>query len=368
VQVTAATLEIGRGKLGFLRAYLLRFGPLRYSGEGAWRLDLRVQSGVVQPGSRIDLLAKPLIVSHRDLRASGQVMLSLARRDDAGPDGLALALSAPELRAQRSEQASGGDPRLRGLRGSLSLRAADLAGELRLGAGRLAIEQLAVPDLGWLRLESTRLAGSLRASGQLQRDAGGLLSGQAELSTTKAAFARDDVQLTGELESQVSLAPSNPTELLLREARLELRSFEIRTADRRSRPFDATVQSPRLDLRSGDTLTLRGPLVASVSSTEALLPLFVGSVVRDVGSEALALRGLTGRAELEVSSERVALRHIALQSGRLRMRGHLEQRERRAAGAMLLSSGPVNVGLTLANGTTRVSPFVGDDWLVPPRS
>lgn len=361
-------LELDGGKLDFLRAYLARFGPLHYSGKGAWHLDLRVQSGVVQEGSSVSLLAKPLVVSRGDLGVSGDVMLSLVRRDDAGPEGLALAFNAPELLAHRSGPAKNDSPRLRGLRGSLSLRAADLAGEMRVGAGRLAAEELAIPDLGWLRLARTQLGGSLRAKAQLQRDERGYLSGHAELWATDAAFARDDVRLTGALASQVSLAPSKPAALALREARLELRAFQIRSGERHSQRFDATVQSPRLELRSGTTPTLRGSLAASVSSTEALLPLFVGSVVRDVGAEALALRRLTGQADLKLSPERVALRRISLQSGRLRMRGHLEQRESQAAGAMLLSSGPLNVGVTLEDGTTRVSPFVGDDWLAPPRS
>jgi hypothetical protein len=78
---------------------------------------------------------------------------------------------------------------------------------------------------------------------------------------------------------------------------------------------------------------------------------------------ALDLQALDGRASLDLSKRGFHLERIEARSGKLRLRGHVNKTSAEPTGAFLFSSGIFNVGVTLENGDTEVSPFVSDDWL-----
>lgn len=360
-------LRLSEGKLSFLRAYLARLGSASYDGQADYHVDLKLQRGVVQPGSRIAMLAAPLVLQHEFANLSGDAVVSLARATDDASETLDLAFNAPLLHAS-SPRRSGPAPSIHGLRGSLSLRAANLAGESALGDAQLAVQNVKVPELGWLESDTTKLGGSLRAQLQLQRSAAGLLSGQSELSVTNARLARDAFAASAQLQARLAVAPSQASNLSLSRLQLEFQELTLRKGDQLTKPVNASLASEGLRVDAGGTPAARGRLSLRLSSTEAILPLFVGGVLRDVGSAALELKSLNGKADLELTGERLALTHIDARSGRLRLQGHFEQRRRQPTGALLLSSGPLNVGVTLKDGDTELSPFVADDWLAPPRS
>ena len=294
-------------------------------------------------------------------------MLSLTRATDDTSGTLDLAFNAPLLEAN-SPRRRGPAPSIHGLRGSLSLQAANLAGELALGQAQLAFQELKVPELGWLDSETTKLGGRLRGQLQLQRSAAGLLSGRSELTATHARVARGAFAASAQVQARLELAPSQTSSLALSRLQLELQDLALRKGDQRTKPVSASLAGEGVRVDARGTPAARGQLSLRVSSSEAILPLFVGGALREIGSAALDLEGLHGRANLELTGERLALTQIDARSGRLRLQGHVEQRRRQPTGALLFSSGPLNVGVILKDGGTELSPFVADDWLAPPRS
>jgi hypothetical protein len=359
-------LRLTGGELTFLQAYLARRGSARYAGQGDWHIDVRLQKGVLQPGTRMALLAAPLVIRHDFATVSGDAMVSLTGPSRAAPNTLNLSVNAPSLQASRRRSTSATPPSLRGLRGQLALHGADLTGELRVGAGQLTVQDLRVPELAWLDSAATKLGGKLSAQLELRRDQAGLLSGRAGLSASDARVSRGTFAASGQLQAELALAPSEPEDLELSKLDLEASQLALRSGDKRSHPVAARITGSGWRVAARGSPAARGPLRLRLSSTEALLPLFVDSALREVSSAALDLKALNGRADLELTPERLKLTRIEAESGRLKLRGHVEQRAE-PSGALLLSSGPLNVGVTLRDGDAELSPFVADDWLGPPR-
>lgn len=359
-------LKLSGGELTFLQAYLARLGSVRYGGKGDFHFDLRLREGLVQPGSRLTLLAAPLELRHDFASLRGDAMLSLTGPSAAAPKDLTLTFNAPMLQASRPSSPAAA-PSLRGLRGELALHAADLAEELGLGAGKVAVQDVRVPELAWLDSSATKLGGQLRAQLELRRDPAGLLSGSAGVSAQDARVAHGAFAASGALQADLTLAPSKPENLELSELELEVSQLALRSGDKRSRPVAASLTGSGFRVAARGAPAASGSLRLRLSSTEALLPLFVDSALRNVGSAALDLKTLNGRADLELTPGLMKLRRIDAHSGNLRLRGHVEQRAE-PSGALLFSSGPLHVGVTLRNGDAQLSPFVADDWLGPPRT
>jgi hypothetical protein len=67
---------------------------------------------------------------------------------------------------------------------------------------------------------------------------------------------------------------------------------------------------------------------------------------------------------LQVSAGGVAVTGIDARDGQLRLRGNVSKHGTHPSGAVLVSSGPLNVGVSFEQGASDVTPLVGDDWLV----
>jgi hypothetical protein len=320
---TQAKLELSRGKLDFLHAYLARLGPLRYSGDAAWRFAVHIDKGKVRTGSNVSLLVTPLRLIHPEAELSGNVSVSLGRYEGKDSNQLSLALSAPRFVTETRRHGAPG-PIFEGIAGGLLLDAVDLSSDMALGDAQLAVSRVRVPSLSW--------------------------------------FQTKGIKLTGLASAQVSVSRTRDGALLSR-ARFDSPNLTLQSDGKSSKPFGLAVDVPGLRVQPGASLSARGPLHVRASSAEALLPLVVGDVTRKVGDAALDLESLEASALLEVQGNRVALRRIEARSGRLRVRGHLERRGQLATGALLLSSGLLNLGVTLRSGETELSPLVGDDWL-----
>jgi hypothetical protein len=107
-----------------------------------------------------------------------------------------------------------------------------------------------------------------------------------------------------------------------------------------------------------------GSVRLRVSSTEALLPLVMSDPLKGIASTALDLQALEARASFKLRRGDVDVKVVDATSGNVRLRGYLSRRTQQPRGAFLLSSGPINVGVTLSDGETDVAPFVSDDWLL----
>ncbi|RYZ08367.1 MAG: hypothetical protein EOO73_07915 [Myxococcales bacterium] len=354
-------LELRGGNLEFLQAYLARFGSARYSGAADWHVDLDLARGVLQPGSKVEIRALPLTVRHSFATLSADTMLSFGRPDEA-PE-LSIALSAPRVNAER-KQVDAPSPSAAGVAGSLKIRGADFKQELSLGAAQVAVQDVRAPSLAWFAEPGTQLSGSAQASFEAARGEDSSLTGSARLRLSAASFARQAFGASGDLHGELGFARSGSSEALeLHKATVELTNALLRSGEDRSKPFAARLDASGLRVKPTGGANARGQLRLHVSSAEALLPLVMGSPLRGVTSTALDLEGLDARAAVQVSAGKLDVQVVDATSGNLRLKGYLSKRERQPRGAFMLSSGPLNVGVTLSDGETEVSPFVGDDWL-----
>lgn len=353
-------LDLSGGDLSFLGAYLSRFGGAQYDGPADIRIDVDVGRGVMKPGSRVQLTAKPLVVRHPFAQLSGEVMLDFARV--AAAEQLSVAVSAPRLTAERADR-SAASPWLEGVRGSAVLRGADLKKDFTWGEVGVAVERAVVPALAWFAGPGVELSGSGEASFRGSRREDASVSGQAWARLRQGSFARGDFSASGDVQGELEFASHSEDALQLKKATLELSSALLRSGDKRSKPFAARLDGSGLRVTPAAPSTAIGEVRLHVSSAAALLPLVMVAPLREVASTALDLESLEARAALRVSGRKVDVRVVDAQSGNLRLKGYLSQRGPHPQGAFLLSSGPFNVGVTLEGGETSVSPFVGDDWL-----
>jgi hypothetical protein len=360
---SAVRLELSGGRLDFLNAYLTRFGGARYSGEGAWLLDLNIVRGVVQRGSSASLRASPLHVSHELARLSGDLTLRVERDSGQDSNQLVLVLDAPRIAAGRAETAAPA-PSLEGVAGWLRLEAADLTGELSLGAAEVAVKKLRAPSLAWFEPKGTQLRGDAQAALELQRSASKVISGTARLRVDGAGVRHGQASATGDLQGELAFARA-PADAALDMRRLEVRlsNAVISKGEKRTQPFGVRLDGTGLQVVPGRGASARGSVEARFTSAEALLPLVLGAPLKGLTESALDLQGVEARATVDVSRSSVKLQSIDARSGDVRLRGHVSTREQDPDGAFLLSSGPINVGVTLRGGSTSVSPFVGNDWL-----
>lgn len=353
-------LELKRGKLDFLQAYLARLGSARYGGNAEFQLDLAVSRGVIQPQSRVDVLAKPFELRHEFANLAGNLMLSVQRRSEPA---LELAVSAPHLIASRKRAEPA--PYIEGLVGSLTINGADLTEDLALGAARVAVARAHADSLGWFAPPGMKLAGAADAGFELSRSVRDELSGSARVNLARGALETSDFGAVGDVKGELAWTrgAQQDAPFAVKKLRVQLTSLSLRTSSKRSKVFDASIEGADVRLHSSSSASAVGTLHARVSDAEALLPLVMGAPLTDITSTALNLKQLDAETSVKLSQRGVSLKVIEARSGNLRGRGYFEQEKSEPRGAFLLSSGPINVGVTLSDGATEVSPFVGSGWL-----
>jgi len=355
-------LELKEGSFDFLQAYLARLGSARYGGNAEFSIDLNVVRGVLQSGSRVDVRATPFELHHEFADLTGDLMLSAQRGPEPDPE-LSLALSAPRLSASRKSTAP--SPSVEGVVASLTVRGADFSEELSLGAAKLAVKRAHAESLAWFAQPGLALAGSADVGFELSRSARQELAGDARLHVREGHFEHEDFAMGGDLHTQLAFRRGAEADaaIELQKLSVQLSGGTLRSGAKRSKPFDALVEGSNLRLTPAQDASAAGTLRVRVSDAEALLPLVMGAPLTDITSTALNLKQLDAQTAVQLSADGVNLRVIDARSGNLRVRGYFSKRTREPRGAFLLSSGPINVGVTLSGGATEVSPFVGDGWL-----
>lgn len=328
-------LELSQGRLDFLNAYRDPGAPM-VEGEGAWSVEARLQRGVVQPGTLLAGDARPLVTipgsDRPSVQVSGPARLSLSV-DESTPAQLSLRVAAPTLELGRLEKSGSvsklPSPKLEKSELSAVIRPVDLGQPLRVASLRTSVERLHVPNLFWLQPWLPR-DGSLRVDG-----------------VGDAGFdAVCDEQQVCQVER----------------AHLELVGARVAMGERASEPLSGSFHAENV-LLPWHAPKLGGQGRIELSSARALLPLVTSLPVKDAVSSTLGLSQL--RAHWALSGNIADFRLLLLQarSGSLSARGTYRQRPQQRRGALLLSTGLLNVGVTLHNGETAVSFLVADDWL-----
>jgi hypothetical protein len=313
----------------------------------------------------VTLVADPARVEYRGMRAEGAVTALFERSALVAPDQLRLTWQVPRLAASR-ERARGPAPFLEGLSGELRLNAIDLQGDMSLGASKLSVSRLVAPALSWFDVPAADLAGAAQTDFDLERSEAGDMSGRARFALSGGRLKRQTfdarADATGVLRAQRAGGPEAPWRF--ERLRLALARVRLSEGPKHSKPFAADLDASGMQLRLGGSPSVQGGIKLHVSSTEALLPLVLSKTVQDLGTTLVDLGALDAHAKLKIEAGGVEVTGIDARDGTLRLRGDVAKHGKYPSGAVLVSSGPLNVGLTFERGATDVSPLVGDDWLV----
>jgi len=353
-------LDLKGGSFDFLQAYLARLGSARYGGNAEFLVDLNVVRGVVLTGSHVDVRATPFQLHHELADLAGNLMLS-ARRE--APPEIELALSAPRLVASRKSTSP--SPYVEGVSGHLTLQGADFSQELELGAAGVAVKRAHADSLAWFAPPGTALGGAADAGFELSRSAARELAGAARLHIARGRVEKADFALGADLQSKLAFTRGADENAAfdLQTLNVQLKAATLQNAGKRSKPFDALVEGEKLRLQPADDASAGGAVRVRVSDAEALLPLLMGAPLTDITGAALNLKQLDAQTNVRVTQHGVSVKLVDARSGNLRARGYFSKQKSEPRGAFLLSTGPINVGVTLSDGATEVSPFVGDGWL-----
>jgi hypothetical protein len=268
-----ARLELSGGELDFLRAYLAHHWPIRYAGRADWRVDVNLQRGQVERGSRISLRATPLRLGLDDAELAGDWMFHFGRDLESSPDELALAWSSPSVVATRSARAL--PPlELRGVAGSARFFGVDLKQPLELGELRFGVADASAPSLAWFDTEGARWSGKARAAFELLRQRGGAVSGTARLDAPAARMQRGDLSIGADVSARLgfSRAAGDDAPFQFEQLNLALADARLRHGAKRSDPFSVTFDGAGLRVAPPRA---SGVVRVQLSSMEALLPLLV---------------------------------------------------------------------------------------------
>lgn len=330
-----AHLDLAQGELDFIDAYREPAGP-SVRGAAAWSVRARVQRGVVQPGTVLGGDASVLAVTvaspdKPSVVVSGPAQVGVVVTE-AAPEQLSLAATANVLELSRLEDGRVSklpSPTIERAKLLTAVRPVDLSQPLRVVSMRSSVARAHVPNLFWFQPWLSR-DGSVRIDG-----------------VGNASF---DAACNEQQVCQVE------------RARVDVVGARLALGDVASEPLSGSFQAENV------LVPVYGPQLAGqarlqLSSARALLPLVTSLPIKDAVSSTLALEQL--RAHFALSGNIADFRVLLLQarSGSLSARATYRQRLKQQQGALLLSTGLLNVGVTLRDGETAVAPLVADDWL-----
>jgi hypothetical protein len=330
-----ADVRLERGDLDFIDAYRDPGGP-SVRGTAAWSIRARLQRGVVQPGTSLKGNATTMEVTipgkdRPSLVVAGPLEVSAAVTESS-PQQLSLATGAAALVLRRVENGKPSgvpSPSIEQASLTAALQPVDLSQELRIVSVRSRVARAHVPNLYWFQPW-------LSPNDSLRAD--GVGNGSFEA-------ACDEHQVC-----QVE------------RARVDVVGARLGVGDRASEPVSGSFDAESVLLPWHDE-KLAGQAQLEVSSARALLPLVTSLPVKDAIASALGLTQLRARFALSGTSADYRIRLLEARSGGLSARGNYRRQQQREQGALLLSTGAINVGVTLKDGDSDVSLLVGDDWL-----
>jgi hypothetical protein len=316
-------LELHDGDLSFLNVYGAPEHEPSLSGPMSSSLRVRVSRGVVEPGSQLVLASPSLSLTWPGMTLSGALGSSFGRlRKDAGLE-LDSTLQQVTLRARHSALAG---PKAESARLALAFAGVDLAEPIRLAEAQF-VSHPRLDDLAWFDglmgpKSRLRFSGSAEGAIELTRDARGGGAGRIELDVRRGRVRGDDLDVRSEVHA-----------------------------------------ISRFQTSSAPNLSAQGAVSFRASEGETLLSLAVGPLAQRLLAAGLNLGDVSGNVAFHAAERGLELELTQAECGAVSARGHFRQPARaKSIAALLLSAGPVHVGVTHERDRTDTA-LVGSDWL-----
>lgn len=366
---SARIRELELGDARFPNLPWLGFGGAR----GALDVDVRVEGGVIAPGSRFTLAADDFVATAMGYRASGTAAVAGHVADAGGATGT-MTVTLGEYRIARDgrEQAlAEGD----GMVASVITRDLRLLDLLRRYQVELDVPAAHIADVGEIDasipatvpLELRGGTGTLVAH---LRATEGASNGTMRLDLVDVDVATRGVNLRGGLVLDAVLSDVRLDAMTFDVAgsRLGLRDFVLQDGRRKVRGWSAEVTMTRGVLNAKGR-AFEGELHARLDDMRPVIALV--SAVRDLPPMAGRLlqgRDVDLRLGLSTWPEALDVRDAVLTADGLEARGCLRQRGAERVGYFWFDSGLVSAGVRLAADGAHVRPLAGRKWVAARRA
>jgi hypothetical protein len=347
--------------LGFLDGLIARAPWLGLAGSGRLETDLRLDSGKLQPGSRLTAAVPALVADYLDYRVSGAARIEgLFEEGAAGRGRLAATFDRFELHraGQSAAYLQGTGFSLVATVPGLDLGAPPPDFDLTIDLPSSEVPHLAVyndllpPAAGF---GFDRGAGRLGAHFELSTRAGAGGGGTVELAGDGVAAHFEELGLTGgfALHARLAAADLEARRFGVAGTRLELERVAVvgRPPDPEG-PWWARVEltSGRVDLRTplevdsvGLSFAMRdsAPLVALFGEKKSVIKL---------AAPLLEVEDVSGGAVLSIAGGRFELRRVEIGSDRLELEADLCFGPRQKRGLFYASRGRLRAAAELRDG------------------
>ncbi len=355
----ASTLE----DLSFLRRWLRGTAISSSGGEGRVSSDVRIERGVVMPGSEVAIDAKDAMFVHPEATATTDVHA----RIEADEDALRITADLVDARVQRKwAEVWPIAIRHASVVGRSPSRAiAELAERLVM---TVRVPEASLHDVAVLRtilpddspVELGHGSGVLRGRGTMTVHRG-VVQGRLELETTeRVPFAIADVPMSGTISAGVELAAFEigPMRGRVPSAWVELDDVVVR-GDERAQPWWGRIRLVEGRASGAAGLRVEGTLLAHVKDARPILHvLHVKDVLPTWTRGLLVLDGLDAKAKLRWTKEGVSIRDFDAEAGLYDLRGRLSTRGHALDGEIGITYGLFGVKVVTKDGASTVSPLV----------
>ncbi|MEZ4372729.1 MAG: hypothetical protein R3B07_18035 [Polyangiaceae bacterium] len=330
-----------------------------FGGEGTLSVAGRLRNQELADGSHFNYQSPQLGVRWKSVTAAGASMLTLSQH--AQPQASWTLRDIDLRRAGKRKSTFGHVTTCR-----LHVDAEGPLSELGVASAKLDVEGVSVPDVADLPLELPaklqRLQGAAKGDFHL-----GYAGGQLRVDTSAQArglrVETDELRLRGDAWLSASATARPPfRDLAVSQLSLDLRSASVALTDtKHSKPFHLALATTRYRF-NWKTREADGALQVELSDSQPLERV-TGADVPGVAESLFGLQGLRLLVQTELSPSVQDVKILRGSSGRSRLEGRLVRRDKGARLVLLLSRGPLSVGIAAWPGGSSVVPLAGDDWL-----
>ncbi|MGE0326006.1 MAG: hypothetical protein AB7K71_09400 [Polyangiaceae bacterium] len=330
-----------------------------FGGEGTLSVDARLRNHDLAAGSRFNYQSPALGVRRGNVSASGASMLTFSQQQHKHASWTYRDIDVRKHGLQTGPPIGHADTC------KVEIEADGPPGELTISSASFHLAQASVAKLSVLPLELPdgfrRLAGA--AEGDVHaRYARGSIRGDASFQAEDVHLETDDFSLNGDAWLTASASARAPfRELQISRVSFDLRGARMTLNRKRTKPFRVTLDTTRYRF-NWKTLQGDGPLQLKLSDSQVLQDV-TGADVPGVGESLFGIQGLKLLVQTKLSPSLQDVKIIRGSSGQANVAGRLVRREKRARVVLLLSRGPLSVGIVAWPGDSSVVPLAGDDWL-----
>ncbi len=344
-----AVIELQGGTLDFLDVYLSNTGVRAVRGPYSAEIDIRVDDGSIASGTSVLARSTDAKVTTPLGVVAGDASVRIAVPASGNASEMIVTASSSELTIVSSEAPSARDVEL-----GLSLMPLDLTRPMSAELQSLQVDQLSVPDLGWV---SRKLGTGVRMSGAATATldwAGN--AGELEASIVDGSLSRDELELeASSIELTTRLERPEEAETSATEMRLSFERLQVRHSDDLATVPKLDVISNSARFRDAESRFLQGTFDLELQEAQELLKLALPDVTAPLAKALAGVDDLQARVAVYVGSELTMVELLSANSGDVDARGTWKKSNGLAKGRFALETSLGDLGLRLDDSNTTVN-------------